>query len=105
MSNELDRFDRLAAEKIMGWNYEGLSPRAKGDWKPTRNISQAFECLDKLNPYAFNLQRADGEYFVSLVIEFGEKFLFVPEMGVLGAYYTAPETIVRACLKAKGIEI
>ncbi len=120
----LDEIDKLAAEKIIGWQNLGgeyhngdkhpLEPIRYGDnspggrwwnvWQPTRNIAQAWELLEK---------QKFGKYFV--IMQEGDKYgceLSRPEEDYppwvtkeTAWADTAPEAITRACLKAVGVEI
>ena len=97
----LDELDRLAAEKVMD-NY-GLLLRSDKIWQPTRNIAQAWECLESC-----------------IQSELGKPNVWLRESGTWTCRFmawntlqdlaeadgqSAPEAIVRACLKAKGVEL
>lgn len=114
LKTTLDELDRLAAEKVMGmvWSsikinasiFEGWSEpgreyqRLHTPWQPTRNIEQAWECLEKLSAEGWKATIYDGDQAKSCVVfKYADSF---HEYGKL-----APEAIVRACLKAKGVEI
>lgn len=114
----LDELDRLAAEKVMIWScgpYYGdelpitgwFSPQGQMmshyyAWQPTRNIAQAWECSEKIEHDRLIFIRPPAKAGTWKV-----KFAFGP----YGARYLeaegafATEAIVRACLKAKGVEI
>lgn len=107
----LDDLDRLAAEKIMEWHIDddgfmcdrNLQWYDKDGWQPTRNISQAWECLDSLGLVHIRLVRdgTEGVWRVGLA-GIGEEDQIYRACIEAQA---APEAIVRACLKAKGVEI
>lgn len=110
---ELDKLDRLAAE-VMGWELimftdgrwtgKVIKNNPNGsdvfDWKPTRDIANAWQCLEKTierNPI-FSMEIREQwrcEFYDP------EECKFYAE----GFALMAPEAIVRACLKAKGVEI
>lgn len=107
-----DELDRLAAEKVMGWNISKMPSwgndgpiilefEGRGDpskfWKPTSDITQAWQCLEKLNPEFLNIMKT----------EYGGKKLYLVEVSEKerGRSEIISEAIVRACLKAKGIEV
>lgn len=120
----LDELDKLAAEKIMGWTwFEGhglwktnmgymhdgeLLPYWPKDkairgttetyprWQPTSNIVQAWECLECIPKRRY---RIHGNFSSTLVVIEPEDDAFHGE----GA--TTPLAIVKACLKAKGVEV
>lgn len=116
----LDELDRLAAEKIMGWELRyqvwfratcGNEIDIKRDflmshnqWQPTKNIAQAWQCLEKL--------REDGWFSscTELTHDSGEPDwmwgLIHIKDGItrFTGRGPAPLAIVTACLKAKGIE-
>lgn len=104
----LDELDRLAAEKVMGWvptNVHDFYKEKEGDtkfvnrdyWNPTRNISQAFECIEEM---------ADERWLVTLYAGAQDKSAVIYRYDHSFHEYgnTLPEAIVRACLKAKGID-
>ena len=114
MSNELDRLDRLAAEKVMqyelirdgevySWKIGrdelyGQSYILKQEhWRPTRNVSQAWECLEKLNFFQVSVLHDCGGYICALQES--------PASLISAFCNTAPEAIVRACLRAKEVEV
>jgi hypothetical protein len=107
----LDDLDKLAAEKVMGWHAVHTSwcekrvEKCGGKdelfpdwflmphdfWQPTRRIEQAWECLEK-----FGSQTVDRN---------GDEWsCWMPGIERQCAP-TAPEAIVRACLRAKGVEV
>lgn len=108
---KLDDLDRLAAEKIMGWEmryqvWYNFSPNKPIDvrhdylmshqWKPTRNIVQAWECLDKVR---------DNEQSRKLWQNHGNSD-WSCEIGGHWSYGgTIQKAIIRACLYTKGIEL
>ena len=115
----LEELDKLAAEKILGWSYESFLPVAdmREDrskpcelWyppnskisaslpSPTRNISQAFECLEKLTEDRWLFTIYDGAQHKSCVV-----YKYSKSFHAYGD--TASEAIVRACLRARGIEV
>lgn len=112
----LDDLDRLAAEKVMGWQivkahtqhddgfyYMGGKPSVievydkpkikVENWQPTRNIAQAWECLEKM----------EGSYNVTWNHLHNEWFCSLWDKSHTATASTAPEAIVRAVLKAKGV--
>lgn len=99
---DLDKLDRLAAEKVLGKTqmpeFEMVNGKCYVDrefWQPTRNIAQAWECLEKadlLNWY--DLGRIGTSY--RIVDGYGEELALAD---------TAPEAIVRAVLKDSGVEV
>jgi hypothetical protein len=92
-TTELDRLDALCAEGIMGWD---LSKRTIDlFWQPTRNISQAFEVLEKFKHFRIN-STVSGP--IEAVI-FDEDWKLIQN----SCASTAPLAIVKACLKAKGL--
>lgn len=105
----LDELDKLAAEKVMGWEinehpknaypaYWGRDTSARWitDWQPTRNISQAWECLEKFKE--FRIDQEEGPEFMNVIIWFNGDMHYGYGDGI-------PEAIVRACLAAKGVEV
>lgn len=115
MSKELDRLDRLAAEKVMGWlwvpdaiNYQGGAWRTtnwhyRESWQPTRRIEQAWECLEKLGSKWWKVEYVDISD--SPTPNYSCLILINPYLNIIEFADTAAEAIVRACLKAKGIEV
>lgn len=95
----LDELDKLSAEKIMGFTvdqyYYELTDHF--EWQPTHNISQAWECLQKLG-YEYSLYSTNGRHGC-VVWPFGANYDYVSEAD------SAAEAIVCACLRAKGITI
>jgi hypothetical protein len=121
MNKSLDELDMLAAIHVMGWELkmpsrvyvirrESNLPAIdtgkmfnKGPhqnrWKPTRNIAQAWEVIEKLQPFAFGLlyEKLDLQWYCE--IEY-------PALKVSNTEAeTAPLAICMAALKAKGIDI
>lgn len=106
----LDELDKLAAEVIMHYpkmhhvyTYYDMTTGITEYWQPTRNIAQAFECLEKLNPKYFDISKT--EYA-------GSPLYVVSVAGTdIGSYDTkatdkdAALCIVKACLRAKGVEL
>lgn len=99
----LDELDRLAAEKIMLFeDIEGLYSFRhllmlpyRTTWEPTRNIAQAWECLEKL-----------GMLFRIDALHYDKRFrceLFPSH--IYANDETAPLAIVKACLKAVGEKV
>lgn len=113
----LDELDRLAAEKVMGM--QELSAKdfipvpndgklyftklhapecCPEPWQPTRNIAQAWECLEKFTSigpvvsYSCDTSNWSCEFRYS-------------DIEVDRECATAPEAIVRACLKVKGVDV
>lgn len=105
----IDELDKLAAEKIFGWVYFDI-PRTRAywsdgenhiiddvDWNPTENIAQAWECLEKFETWRIYNDAVDDKIEVHVLSERDIRY---------GAFaVTAPLAIVKACLKAKGIDI
>jgi hypothetical protein len=118
----LDELDRLAAEKVMGWSlqhgvwHDMAQPEPTWKmvidyWRPTRYIAQAWECLENLRASGYcciNVEFKEGDgwciWLRHLSSSHGEGGFDVV-MGDPCHPFTAPEAIVRACLKAKGVEI
>lgn len=110
---DLDKLDRLAAERVMGWYpAEGSDahgkipgdfwlddsagpPRAVMDWQPTRNIAQAWECLEKM----------EGSYNVTWNPLHNSWFCSLWDKSHTAEAETAPLAIILTCLKAKGVEV
>lgn len=115
-TTELDRLDRLCAEKIMGWaihldEYGNKSYYADGklhwvcieDYQPTRDIIWAWELLEKLDLRSIRITRT-ATWNVSLLEQFDEDgndafrtFRSRANSGSLA--------IVKACLRAKEVDI
>lgn len=109
--------DKLSAIHVMGFHYtkaqlesSDLSDRtcwndtyhAPESWHPTTDISQAWECLEKLDPeqYIFKIW---GKSAAGWRCEINRKFYCTQNQVEYAA--TVPEAIIRACLKAKGVNI
>lgn len=88
----LDELDRMAAEKVMGGQLLCSSP----EWQPTRNIAQAWECLDKFKWAEPEINWSDEQHC------WGCTFRKGPRDGYMECTNTAAEAIVLACLKAHG---
>ena len=104
---DLDKIDRLAAEKVMGWVY---SNGHAGDesmecwpyWQPTRNIAQAWECLEKFVPkHDFSVE-FQSNYGVDDATGWS---VAIDGVSTVQFAETAPLAIVLACLRAKNIEV
>lgn len=99
----IDELDKLAAIHIMGWpdgGWKSPGPPGEFNWQPTRSIEQAWECLEKMSMVS-NIVRP-----VSLV--FWKCWLMPSQDSFTHVYAeakTAPEAIVRACLKAVGVDL
>lgn len=110
----LDELDRLAAEKIMGWEWRRsvlpevnltgywLNGRFQGDlyWQPTRRIDHAFQLLEKFERYTvmtweWTEESSESKYRAVV----GVKGIGVPSEVWAE---TAPLAITRVCLKAVG---
>lgn len=115
----LDELDRLAAEKVMGM--QELSAKdfipvpndgklyftklhapecCPEPWQPTRNIAQAWECLEKFDKIGHSISMCNlrkGDWNCEIIDRDDGCFSSKAE--------TAPLAIVRACLKAKGVEV
>ncbi len=107
----LDELDQLAAEHVMEWEvilelmpeeqthyfFNGFEYKTQ-DWQPTRNIAQAWELIAKLATEEWKSTIYAGHQKQSCVIfKYSESFHEYGE--------TIEESIVRACLLSKGIEI
>lgn len=117
----LDDLDKICAEKILGWSlitpndsrlplyykdFDGEWPQV-GQYQPTRNIAQAWDLAEKFD--FFNLWYDKTNTLLHEA--FGGKWecTVVPHRDLndkrMYEYAdTAPLAIVRACLRAKGIE-
>lgn len=108
-TSDLDELDKLAAEKIMGWYYreeykrfeyqprgDATTPCSPKDWKPTRNIAQAWQCFERFEERTIRSVKNRYEAYVSIPVDGMHE-------GFYGQGGTAAEAIVRACLKAKGV--
>lgn len=105
----LDELDRLAAEKLMGFTEDEWHTHPCGcptDWQPTRNISQAWELLEKMREQGWfssttelSLDKGKPNWCWGLIYKKDGSTRYAEGRG------PAPEAIVRACLKAKGIEL
>ena len=84
----LDELDELAAEKVMDFT-------ADRKWKPTKNIEQAWDCLEAVGAELRVIQRSDSAGWVCQLRK------------TRGWHYgqgdTAAEAITRACVKAKSV--
>lgn len=103
----LDELDRLAAEKIMEWfgiyleDNVWLLPRTpvgcifkeREDWQPTRNISQAWELLEKFPEWKLDYEHGN---FQAIIFSNGDMHYGNGD---------APLAIVKAVLKTRGISI
>lgn len=118
-----DELDRLCAEKIMGWKHLAgefvtqqhfpLEPIRYGDnssggrwwtvYQPTKNIAQAWELLEKFNKWAFHSYASPAGRHYSFTIYIDYEYQMGKMFG--GHEDTAPLAIVKACLKAKGVEV
>jgi hypothetical protein len=67
------------------------------NWQPTRNIAQAWECLQKLG-YEYKLYSTNGSHGC-VVWPFAADYDYISEAD------SAAEAIVRACLRAKGVDV
>ena len=128
METSLDTLDILAAEKVMGYVHQAghyfiiptreriekpvmESPLPKVvEFRPTHNIAQAMECWQKiLDSGEFcccSISYPAGEgWEVSLTKVLSEEHKPVIVVGGQGRYENASEAIVRACLRAKGVEL
>lgn len=100
----LDELDKLAAEKVMGWmdcygvwstsDIDHLPGIAVHRWQPTQNISQAWECLAKLDRTDVAIQRKGNAWLVVFI-----------QADILALSETVQEAIVLACLRAKGVKV
>jgi hypothetical protein len=113
-TKELDRLDELCAEGIMGckiveyvlggehWESPNSRLSHVKHWQPTRNISQAFEVLGKLNIHRCRIEFENNNKLWGCNLEFN-----IQEGWCFSNFFdradTAPLAIVRACLKAKGL--
>ena len=96
---DLDELDRLAAEKVMGWKevQPGLWDCGQpvleelDEWQPTRNISHAWQLIEKLSPRLYTIAKSDSGYDIYL----NEEEIYIQDCETISL------TIVKACLKAK----
>lgn len=106
---ELDKLDRLVAEKVMGWDRVGtFQYRDKmriytvdgTQWSPTRNIADAWKLIEK----RMITLESGGRVFGDPDYRAG-----VASDGLPGFFYaeaeTAPLAITLAALRAKGVEV
>lgn len=106
--SELTDLDTRAAESIMGWTAAPFPPLwAESNtnvWQPTINIEQAWQCLEVMNSYqgvcsvaVLSFDKSENRWYAEVRV--------ADKIGVTAMYTTgwstAPEAIVRACLKAK----
>lgn len=99
MSAELDRLDRLAAETIICIHDKVTAGAALQEfydhWQPTRNISQAWQCLEKFDEIGWNVSFGYSGY----------KAVIMTDNWIEESAETAPRAIVKACLKARGVTV
>lgn len=95
---KLEEMDHLCAE-IMRRKWQG-------NWQPTRNIAQAWEVLESLPASIYTITKLgtseavfDGILFNCQIRRLDDK-----DGQYIGTGLTAPEAIVNAFLKAKGID-
>lgn len=98
MNEELDKLDQLAAVKIMGWaldEYMMYCSKSSNEpvnshpyWRPTRDIRQAWEVLEKFDSYSI------------IKLSCSKKVSVMISAAADGIAETAPHAIVLACLKA-----
>lgn len=118
----LDELDKLAGEKVMGWHLDndrfkpGIYLHEKDSkkytdycdgnlcssigfiwWHPTRNIAQAMELLSHFNNWSVQRLPSGVKFECSILTEENDILTCVASESV-------SETIVRACLKAEGVE-
>jgi hypothetical protein len=109
----LDELNRLCAEKIMGWlwseKYQGYEYHPKGgnpvpprNWQPTRNISQAWEVLEKVKGHDWDIHIEFLHYAKAWVCSWRNKNR---NHAFTLSDISAPLCIILACLKAKGVEV
>jgi len=93
---ELDALDRRVAEKVMGYpaNYGG--PLNCLNYQPTRDIAQAWQCLEKFQYQALGHHDKDQVWTV---------WMYHGELRVEAQAETASLAICMAALKAKGVEV
>ncbi len=102
---ELDRLDKLAGEKIMDWPdscraADGSYPDGNGQqWQPSRNIAQAWECLEKFQKFGPSIRFSCDTYSWDCWFPYSD----FPRPKDESA--TAPLAIVKAALAAKGVDI
>lgn len=111
--DELDRLDRLCAEKVMGWK-EPAYKNARGDdvygfypsgpiseWQPTRNIVHAWRCLEKITDHLqFDVTKnRSGSFIVSIWDLNNDQHI------ASGMAKTAPLAITLLALKSVGCEV
>lgn len=115
--SDLDELDRLAAEKVMGWDRlpfgEWCPGNPKGrhvwpvnpmEWQPTRDIAQAWLLQEKI---VSELKGASFEVALMMSGKWTCAFwqLGLDKLVAISNADTAPEAIVKAALRAKGIEM
>lgn len=116
----LDELDRLCAQKVMGWklgNHPGY-PNSEilwfhsaecpvidePDFRPTRNIAQAWECLEKFPAYVVaTYYKHTKNEIVKVHAAKAFKTLGVDTDFIEAE--TAPLAITKACLSACGVDI
>lgn len=105
-NEELDKLDRIAAEKLGVENIylsegEVLRHGKRGPiWQPTRNIAHAWLCLEKMISENWNSTTYDSPGpNKGCVLHLG------PNMFRSLNQETVTIAIVLACLRAKGIEV
>ena len=111
---KLELSDKTSAEKIMGWKYEDgdafyadNSGHIKSvKWHPTTNIDQAFMVLEKCTP-KWAIISGHGGITCDVFVETPQERNMLPGIKkISGARCeSVSEAIIRACLKAKEIEI
>ncbi len=98
----LEELDRLAAEKVMGWDgiyFVGIAMKYREEmWQPTRNIAQAFELLWKLQPayYAVQCFQTHHRCYIEMVMN---------QKGDEADGGDDPLAIVKAALRVKGVDL
>jgi hypothetical protein len=103
VSKTLDELDKLAAEKIMHFDAYAEGCYAPDGWRPTINIEQAFELLEKVG------QGKERDYVICNTESNGNTgwrvHLHHSDATYSASEFTAPYAITCACLKAVGVEL
>jgi hypothetical protein len=101
--------DALIAVKVMGWRthshsermwYTGYTSIPKDNFKPSSEISAAWEALEKFDSYTLTRTIDGGAYCEILWLNYGSFDI----IGT-GEAEAAPMAICLAALKAKGLKV
>lgn len=116
----LDELDRLCATEVMGWHLGAYGDwfltadedaktsgytdpsttdgRKEYEWQPSRNISQAWQCLEKLElPFNISGTGFGRNHFFCQVITQERRIVLTDD--------SLPLLIVKCCLSAKGVPL